>query len=246
MSKKLFLQWDDFAEDVATSFANLREVSDFTDVTLVCQDGRQFEAHRLILSSSSPVFQAMLKGYRHNHPLVYLRGVRSIDLIAILDFLYCGETNVFQEDLASFLSIAEELQLKGVMRGAEEEEDKQTGISSRKKEKPRHTDEAQIPKREVSAFPPNTKTEDFGNEISNDKVVLTSDLSFDFQKLDEQINTMMRKSPRKSEVEGALYVFYVCTICGKEGKSQHVKMHIEANHLEGISIPCNLCEKTLR
>ena len=87
MSKKLFLQWDDFAEDVATSFANLREVSDFTDVTLVCQDGRQFEAHRLILSSSSPVFQAMLKGYRHNHPLVYLRGVRSIDLIAILDFL---------------------------------------------------------------------------------------------------------------------------------------------------------------
>ena len=148
---------------------------------------------------------------------------------------------MFQEDLASFLSIAEELQLKGVMRGAEEEEDKQTGISSQKKEKPRHTDEARIPKREVSVFPPNTKTEDFGNEISNDKVVLTSDVSFDFQKLDEQINTMMRKC----EVEGALR-FYICTICGKEGKNQHVKMHIEANHLEGIAIPCNICEKTFR
>ena len=117
MSKKLFLQWDDFAEDVATSFANLREVSDFTDVTLVCQDGKQFEAHRLILSSSSPVFQSMLKGHRHNHPLVYLRGVRSKDLIAILDFLYCGETNVFQEDLASFLSIAEEFQSKSLQIG---------------------------------------------------------------------------------------------------------------------------------
>ena len=44
-----------------------------------------------------------------------MRGLKSDDLFAIIDFLYCGEANVFQENLDSFLSIAEELQLKGLM-----------------------------------------------------------------------------------------------------------------------------------
>ena len=39
---------------------------------------------------------------------------------------------------------------------------------------------------------------------------------------------------------------YVCKVCGKEGQKPVIKGHIEANHLEGISIPCNLCDKTFR
>ena len=41
-----------------------------------------------------------------------MRGLKSNDLVAIVDFPYGGEANVFQEDLDSFLAIAEELQLK--------------------------------------------------------------------------------------------------------------------------------------
>ena len=37
-----------------------------------------------------------------------------------------------------------------------------------------------------------------------------------------------------------------CKVCGKEGMSHVIKNHIEANHLEGIIIPCNLCNKTFR
>ena len=37
-----------------------------------------------------------------------------------------------------------------------------------------------------------------------------------------------------------------CKVCGKEGKGNAIKDHIEANHLEGIVIPCNLCDKTFR
>ena len=44
-----------------------------------------------------------------------MRGIKSDDLLAIVDFLYRGEANVFQENLDSFLAIAEELQLKGLM-----------------------------------------------------------------------------------------------------------------------------------
>ena len=39
--------------------------------------------------------------------------MKYVELVSIVDFLYYGEANVFQEDLDLFLSIAEELQLKG-------------------------------------------------------------------------------------------------------------------------------------
>ena len=37
-----------------------------------------------------------------------------------------------------------------------------------------------------------------------------------------------------------------CKVCGKEGYITDIKKHIEANHLEGVSVPCNLCDKILR
>ena len=63
---------------------------DFTDVTLACEDGKQVEAHKVILASSSPFFQSILKKNKHIHPLIYMRGVKSDDLLAIVDFLYSG------------------------------------------------------------------------------------------------------------------------------------------------------------
>ena len=50
---------------------------------------------------------------KHSHPLIYMRVMKSDDLLAIMDFLYLGAVNIFQENLDSFLLIAEELQLKG-------------------------------------------------------------------------------------------------------------------------------------
>ena len=35
----------------------------------------------------------------------------------------------------------------------------------------------------------------------------------------------------------------LCKVCGKEGSMQNIMSHIEANHISGISIPCDLCEK---
>ena len=54
-----------------------------------------------------------------------MRGLKSEDLVAMVDFLYFGEANVYQENLDSFLAVAEELQLKGLM-GSEVEEEAET------------------------------------------------------------------------------------------------------------------------
>ena len=46
-----------------------------------------------------------------------MRGMKLDDLIALLDFLYYGNTNIYRENLNSFLNIAEELQLQGLNGG---------------------------------------------------------------------------------------------------------------------------------
>ena len=120
MSEKICLKWNDYQENIISAFGNLREDNDFADVTLACEDGQQVEAHKVILAASSPFFQKLLGRNKHPHPLIYMRGMKSNNLLAILDFLYVGEANVFQEDLDAFLAIAEELKLKGLMGNSEE------------------------------------------------------------------------------------------------------------------------------
>ena len=127
--EKLCLKWNDFQENAISAFGTLREDREFADVTLACEDGQQVEAHKVILASSSPFFLNLLRRNKHPHPLIYMRGLKSEDLVAMIDFLYFGEANVYQENLDSFLAVAEELQLKGLLgSGAEKETERNSGF----------------------------------------------------------------------------------------------------------------------
>jgi len=114
------LRWNDFAENVSGAFKDLRAESDFFDVTLACSDSgtRTLQAHKVILSACSNFFKTTFRqqqsNNKHPNPYIYLRGVFYNDLASILDFIYNGEVNVAQEDLNSFLAVAEELQIKGL------------------------------------------------------------------------------------------------------------------------------------
>ena len=71
MSEKLCVQWNDFEDNAIGAFGILREDKEFADVTLACEDGKQMEAHKVILASSSPFFQNLLRRNKHTHPLHY-------------------------------------------------------------------------------------------------------------------------------------------------------------------------------
>ncbi len=60
----------------------------------------------------------MLKQNPHQHPLLYLKDVRYKDLESVLSFMYHGEVNVAQDQLNSFLLVAEELQVKGLTQSS--------------------------------------------------------------------------------------------------------------------------------
>ena len=129
--EKFCLRWNDFESNISVAFRELREDKDFFDVTLACDDD-QIQAHKVILSACSPFFRQILKRNRHDHPLLYLKGVKYIDLMSVLNFMYHGEVNVAQDELNSFLSIAEDLKVKGLTQNKSNEE-------------PRHKQEIQLP-----------------------------------------------------------------------------------------------------
>ena len=252
MSEKLCLQWNDFKENVKTAFGSLRDDQDFSDVTLACEDGQQVEAHKVILAASSPFFQDLLRKLKHPHPMIYLRGIHSQDLIAIVDFLYCGEAKVLQENLDSFLAIAEELKLNGLSG-----QNSKDLVNTRKKlvksipqneEKPNHPPRGQMPTSEESIGKGLLSKEKIEKE--NRALSLPGQLSTDLLALDKKVKSMMmysKKNISKPSPNGPpiQIKIMICKVCQKRGTPPIIMNHIEAKHLKGIVIPCNLCDKVI-
>jgi len=139
-AEKFCLRWNDFEANISTAFRELREDKDFFDVTLACDDD-QLQAHKVILSACSPFFRTVLKRNKHEHPLLYLKGVKYIDLVAVLNFMYHGEVNVAQEELNSFLAVAEELKVKGLTQNGSDKSTGRTDPISSSKQRPREPPE---------------------------------------------------------------------------------------------------------
>ena len=117
MSEKFCLKWNDFHSNVSNSFGLLRNEDYLHDVTLVSDDNKQVSAHKLVLSACSEYFRDVFKNNNkpNAHPLLCIGGVSSDDLRNIMDYIYNGEVQLYQEKLDNFLSIAQRLKLEGLI-----------------------------------------------------------------------------------------------------------------------------------
>ena len=128
---QLCLKWNYFQENVSKSFSVLRNCTDFQDVTLVREgfkgslsgkippffffflnpslsdDHQKFLAHRIILSTCSEYFRAVLRGNAEHKPILCLDNVSFKDLESILDYIYHGETQVEQKQVVLLQSQAQ-------------------------------------------------------------------------------------------------------------------------------------------
>ena len=240
-SEKLCLKWNDFQENLNSAFGSLRNDQDFTDVTLVCEDGTQIETHKVVLASSSPFFMEILKKNKHSHPIIYMKGSKSTDLVAMVDFLYYGEANVNQDSLDVFLGLAEELRLKGLTgstnaNNSEEFSNKAALPETKTEERTHHVKTS--PARPLKLNVNNPKAETESSSVAM--------VSVEFDQLDKQIKSMMTRTENKVE-PGNQRKPYACTVCGKEDWFSNIKSHIEANHIaSNISHSCDICGKISR
>ena len=162
-----------------------------------------------------------------------MRGVVAEELNAIIDFIYSGEANVSHENLESFLVIAEELKLKGLMGQQKKKIGREQSVQGFKP-----------PEMEPKAT---IKKEEIVNRVSIPKV----GGEHPEPELYEQVRTMMEKSRKMiqngiSNGKVKQKRAFLCKVCGKEGAKQAIVDHIELHHLEGVSLPCNNCQKTFR
>ena len=238
-AEKLCLQWNEFKENISSSLRELREDREFADVTLACEDGQQIEAHKVVLASSSPFFMELLKKTKHPHPLIYMRGLRSEDLVAIMDFLYCGEANVLHEHLNAFLVLAEDLSLKGLSVGVAETERSTYEEITQDQSVVLKTENSH----EFTAPLSNPNCEGQSTKMSYDTTVVVGNdkIKVGLHNLDEQIRSMITRS-NLSAGPGKGFLAS-CNVCGKQGPKFAMPKHIEAYHITGISISCEICGK---
>ena len=105
MSEKFSLKWNDYQANWNKAINNLHKDTDFADVTLISDDKVKFSAHKILLSSSSNMFKFILKGTNQNNSLLFLRCVSSINLGFILEYIYQGEVNLYENNWKAFLKV---------------------------------------------------------------------------------------------------------------------------------------------
>ena len=112
--EKYNLKWDDFERYVGSSCNDLLYQQEFVDVTLVSEDEKEIKAHKVIISVCSSVFRNILLQNPHQHPLVYLSGVKFEELNSLVEFIYLGQVDIGHEHLTGFMEIANKFKIKGL------------------------------------------------------------------------------------------------------------------------------------
>ena len=255
MTEKFCLKWNDFETNVSKSFGLLRNEDYLHDVTLVCDDNKQVSAHKLVMSACSDFFKSIFKNNKHLNPLICLQGVSSQELENILDYMYNGETNIFQESLDKFLSIAQRFEIIGLLQNDESknvhksENDKHyNGTYPEDTFSAEEADEIRAEMEMKDKYQLEEKSNyvpDYDNQMKipnrrNNTRTISLNVNDANQQADELIETLP---------DGSLK----CTHCGKlasKGNLKHVRRQDMRNHaethLDGLSFECQLCGKTFR
>ena len=119
MTSHLNFDVDPTNDNQKSVFHNFLQNRSFVDVTLVCDDNKYVQAHKVILSSISEVFSNILLNYNIipnvGNSLLYMKGVKHDSLQQILDFIYKGKTSVPMNKLADFMTLAKDLKITGLL-----------------------------------------------------------------------------------------------------------------------------------
>ena len=240
MAEKFSLKWNDFTSNVSTSFGRFRTADYLHDVTIVSDDHKQISAHKLVLSACSEYFRNIFQNNsKHAHPLLCLEGVSSTDLENMLDYIYNGEIQIYQDNLDRFLSVAQRFRLEGLLSDKNESDHNMSEDTESRyieSEIINDKDKGIHLKRKMAKnnCPPVTSSRDVG-KIENVVVPISAE---EMKDLETKISQYLERCE-----DGK----FRCTLCGKTATQKiEIKDHVEGVHLEGISVPCPQCDKTFR
>ena len=82
------------------------------------------------------------------------------------------------------------------------------------------------------------------NAKADRSVALTIPFSGELEDLNNKVKAMLEKT--HNVAANGKKAAYICKVCGKEGESTDIKRHIEAYHLDSVSLSCGFCDKILQ
>ena len=244
MSEKFSLKWNDYQSNWTKSLSELRNDTESADVTLISDDKVKFTAHKVLLSSCSETFKFILKECNQTKSILFLSGVTSVNLKFILDYMYCGQVNLIQEQLDSFLASAEKLEVHGLVGNG------QGSTDSSKLEPDIDNDHRYIqedhydkPMEEgiinITSAPVDT--------IKRKNTKLVRSHSNDAARIDVASMSSEEIKMKIGELYEKTDGVWRCLVCDyiTDNSSGIIRRHIES-HLDGLSYTCTLCNKDFR
>ncbi|KAK4300501.1 hypothetical protein Pmani_027284 [Petrolisthes manimaculis] len=109
----LSLKWNNHRSTFFHILSEVRGKHTYTDATLACE-GKFFPVHKLVMSTCSDYFAEIFEKTPCKNPVVVLKDIKKSDLEALLDYMYIGEVDVRQSELAGLIKAAECLRIKGL------------------------------------------------------------------------------------------------------------------------------------
>ena len=234
--EKYNLNWHTYSDHLREMLHEMMKSTDLTDVTLVCDDKKQFKAHKIVLSACSSVFKSIINDLPHNSSVIYLRGIQHQEMESILEFMYLGVATFYQDRMNEFLNVAKNLEIKEISKDVEFDNENESN------------EEAEIPNNETNLeAEPQTKTSTYSAKsmkfIGSSQILKTSEESFDCDKCGSKF-TQKKNLVRhiQSKHEG---VKYACNHCEHQATTKgNLKSHIQRKHIGlGLMLFCNQCNQ---
>ena len=111
MVAKCHLEFDGFDQFFIKALRKVFEANLFPDVTLIGDDEYKIEAHRIILSAHSSVFEKALFESKSTKPTLRLKGFSYQDLSFLMQYLYLGEVSLPFAQASELLKMAKFLRI---------------------------------------------------------------------------------------------------------------------------------------
>ena len=121
--EKYNLNWHAYSDHLREMLHEMMKSNELVDVTLVCDDKKQFKAHKIVLSACSSVFRRIIKDLPKNGSVIYLRGIQHQEMESILEYMYLGIATFYQERINEFLNVAQNLEIKEISEDAQIEDE---------------------------------------------------------------------------------------------------------------------------
>ena len=239
-----------FSTHIRSTFRNLLFRETFSDVTLVTDDLKQIPAHKIVLSTFSPVLGAILSSIPQPQPVLYLRGVREAEMKLLLHFLYEGEVSMHQEQVQEFMNILREMGVDGTSLSNNEEVKEEIGINTSDLI---GDDEQVINEVDVEQIELETKVQKEGD------IIKETDLIGDSDQVINEVDVEKSELETKDQKEGykikesnigvhdykrisKITQNHVCQHCSFTFTlKKHLFGHIDNEH-EGLKYSCTECE----